>query len=124
MIGTSEFRIRRQRLAGLLAARGTDAMLVTAAPNVRYLSGFTGDNAALLVRPGKTVLFTDPRYTIQAGQQVSCQIRICRGPLIEGVAAVLRKLGGARIGYEPVRMTCANLDTVDLLPLNDLGTPR
>ncbi|MGA3261499.1 MAG: aminopeptidase P family N-terminal domain-containing protein, partial [Bryobacteraceae bacterium] len=46
--------------------------MVWAAPNVRYLSGFTGDNAALLLLPGKAVLFTDPRYAIQAAQQVSC----------------------------------------------------
>ncbi len=87
-------------------------MLVSAAPNVRYLSGFTGDNAALLVLPGQAILFTDPRYAIQAGQQVSCRVSICRGPLIEGVAAAVRRLGAARIGYEPARMACSALDVL------------
>jgi len=103
----TEFHLRRQRLAGALAARGAGALLVSGAPNVRYLSGFTGDNAALLVLPGKTVLFTDPRYAIQAAQQVSCQVKICKGPLMDGVAAALRKLGAGRIGYDSGRMTCA-----------------
>ena len=103
----SELHARRQRLAAAMAARRAGALLVWAAPNVRYLSGFTGDNAALLVLPDRTVLFTDPRYTIQAAQQVSCRVKICKGPLTDGVAAALRKLGGVRIGYDPGRMTCA-----------------
>jgi len=104
---TGEFQARRQRLAEALTARGADALLVWAAPNVRYLSGFTGDNAALLVLPGTAVLFTDPRYSIQAAQQVSCRVKICKGPLAEGVATALHKLGAVRIGYDPARMTCA-----------------
>jgi Xaa-Pro aminopeptidase len=103
----SEFHSRRERLADALSGRGAGALLIWTAPNVRYLSGFTGDNAAMLVLPGKAVLFTDPRYTIQAGQQVSCQVKICKGPLVDGVAAALRKLGVLRIGYAPGRMTCA-----------------
>ena len=101
-----EFRARRQRLAGVLAARGADALLVPAGPNVRYLSGFTGDNAALLLLGGQAVLFTDPRFAIQAAQQVYCRVRIAKGPLTDGVAAALGRLAGARIGYDPGRMTC------------------
>jgi Xaa-Pro aminopeptidase len=38
--------------------------------NVRYLSGFTGSNAALLISDSTAVLATDSRYEIQAAQQV------------------------------------------------------
>jgi Xaa-Pro aminopeptidase len=38
--------------------------------NVRYLSGFTGSNAALLVTDSSAILATDSRYEIQAAQQV------------------------------------------------------
>ncbi|MGO9231530.1 MAG: M24 family metallopeptidase [Bryobacteraceae bacterium] len=102
----SEFLARRRLLDDALAARGAGALLVSAPPNVRYLSGFTGDNAMLLALPGKAVLFTDPRYAIQAAQQVSCRVKICKGPLVDGVAAAVRKQGAVRIGYEPARMTC------------------
>ena len=41
-------------------------MLVTDLVNVRYLSGFTGSNAALLVTHDGAVLATDGRYTEQS----------------------------------------------------------
>ncbi|MDP9168766.1 MAG: aminopeptidase P family N-terminal domain-containing protein, partial [Actinomycetota bacterium] len=41
---------RRARLRCKLAAAELDAMLVTELVNVRYLTGFTGSNAAVLIR--------------------------------------------------------------------------
>lgn len=38
--------------------------------NVRYLTGFTGSNAALLVSDSSAILATDSRYEIQAAEQV------------------------------------------------------
>ena len=38
--------------------------------NVRYLTGFTGSNAALLVSKSDAILATDSRYEIQAHEQV------------------------------------------------------
>ena len=38
--------------------------------NIRYLTGFTGSNAALLVSESSAVLATDTRYEIQAREQV------------------------------------------------------
>jgi Xaa-Pro aminopeptidase len=38
--------------------------------NVRYLTGFTGSNAALLVTDSDVVLATDSRYQIQVAEQV------------------------------------------------------
>ncbi|MGA4543659.1 aminopeptidase P family protein [Uniformispora flossi] len=70
--------VRRDRLRARVAAAGADAALITNLVNVRYLTGFTGSNAALLVhapvadgaqgRPG-TVLCTDGRYTTQAAEE-------------------------------------------------------
>ena len=100
------------RVAAGLEARKLDALLVSAGPNVRYLSGFTGDNANLLVMPERTILFTDPRYQIQAAQEVACQVRIARGPLVMDVLAAIRRAGLRRIGYEPARMTCEAFESL------------
>jgi Xaa-Pro aminopeptidase len=63
---------RRALLREKARSAGLDAVLVTRLVNVRYLTGFTGSNAALLLpadagRPD--VLCTDGRYTVQAGLQ-------------------------------------------------------
>lgn len=62
---------RRGRLISALAERGLDGMLVTTLVNVRYLTGFTGSNGALLVPvDGEPLFLTDGRYRDQAAQQL------------------------------------------------------
>lgn len=70
--------VRRERLRARVAASGADAALITNLVNVRYLTGFTGSHAALLVhasgedaasgRAG-VVMATDGRYVTQAAEQ-------------------------------------------------------
>jgi Xaa-Pro aminopeptidase len=93
-------------VANGLAERKLDGLLVAFSPNLRYLTGFTGSNGSLLVLGGKSILFTDPRYQIQACQEVTCRVKIAKGPLVAAVAAAIARLGLKRIGYEPARMTC------------------
>lgn len=104
----TEYSERRQRLAGLLAGlrveSGLQALLVTALPNVRYLTGFSGSNALLLVTEDETVLFTDPRYQVQAAGETAVTVTVARGPIEESVAARAAKLRLKRIGFEEARI--------------------
>lgn len=102
----NEFEQRRLTVASGLAERKLDGLLVSWGPNLRYLSGFTGSNALLLVTAGQSVLITDPRYTLQAGQESTCQVRIAKGPLVADMLAAIAKLGLKRVGYEPALMSC------------------
>ncbi len=61
---------RLSRLRSELAENDLDCLLVTHLPNVRYLCGFTGSAAVLLVSARGTVLFTDGRYRTQAREEV------------------------------------------------------
>jgi len=107
-----------QLVASGLAERKLDALLVSGAPNIRYLSGFTGDNASLLITPGRALLFTDPRFEIQAAQESSCDIRIAKGPLTLDIVAAIKRLKLKRVGYEPARLTCDAFDSIESrLPL-------
>src|ERR1051326_4278770 len=101
----NEFEARRERVAGGLAERKLDALLVSGGPNLRYLSGFTGDNGNLLITPAKTILFTDPRFDIQARLEVTCAVKIAKGPLVIEAVAAIKRLRLNRIGIEPARMT-------------------
>jgi Xaa-Pro aminopeptidase len=62
---------RRRRAMVALANLGADGLLVTTLVNVRYLSGFTGSNGALLLAADGTGAFlTDGRYRDQAVDEV------------------------------------------------------
>jgi Xaa-Pro aminopeptidase len=65
-----DYRGRQARLQRVLAKNRLDALLVTHLPNVRYLCGFTGSAAALLITQAKILFFTDGRYTDQAREEV------------------------------------------------------
>jgi Xaa-Pro aminopeptidase len=61
---------RLPRLRATFAGAGVDALLVTRLPNVRYLTGFTGSAAVLLVGPDETLFVTDGRYQEQSREQL------------------------------------------------------
>ena len=72
----TEHGTRRAALRALLAENDVDALLVTNLLNIRYLTGFTGSNAALIVPTTDnadedgTVICTDGRYLTQVAEQV------------------------------------------------------
>ena len=65
-----DYAARLRSLQLVLPANKLDFLLVTHLPNIRYLSGFTGSAAALLVGGGGATLFTDGRYIAQAKEEV------------------------------------------------------
>jgi Xaa-Pro aminopeptidase len=76
-----------------------DLLLVTHLPNVRYLCGFTGSAAALLVSDRGATLFTDGRYIAQAYAEVSgAAIVIARKAPSTAVADYLAKSMAGRGG--------------------------
>ncbi|MCW2838640.1 MAG: X-Pro dipeptidase [Aeromicrobium sp.] len=78
---------RRARLVDALAAHGLDGVLVTTLVNVRYLTGFTGSNGAVLVpADGEPVFFTDGRYQDQAAQQLPDVEHVITRDLLGGAA--------------------------------------
>jgi Xaa-Pro aminopeptidase len=106
LIAGSEFQARRRTVSAGLDRRKLDALLVAFSPNLRYLSGFTGSNGNLLLTPQRSILFTDPRYRIQAALETTCEVRIAKGTLAAAIGTAIARLGLKRIGYEPARMTC------------------
>ena len=62
---------RRAALRGLLRAADVEALLVTDLVNVRYLTGFTGSNASLLLHVDgdpASRFCTDGRYATQSAR--------------------------------------------------------
>lgn len=106
---------RRDVLRATAAERGLDAVLVTNLLNVRYLTGFTGSNGALLVRtdpsPSRPDLFgTDGRYTTQAAAQVpDVEVLVDRGTVPALARAAVRS-GTGRLGFESHDLTVDGLE--------------
>ena len=101
----SEYAQRRKRIIRQLNEHKADVLLVSGLPNVRYLSGFTGSNALLLLANSQAILLTDPRYSIQASQETDCTARIVRGSLYDAAAKLLKRKKWKRIGIERNRLT-------------------
>ncbi|MBV8927624.1 MAG: aminopeptidase P family protein, partial [Mycobacteriaceae bacterium] len=107
---------RRDRLRARIGAAGLDAMLVSDLVNVRYLSGFSGSNAALLIYAdddARSRLATDGRYRTQAVEQApDLQVSIERacGPHLVGLAAADNV---ARLGFESHVVTVDAFDAIE-----------
>jgi len=110
---------RPHRLAALrsaLAARENDAMLVTSLPNIRYLTGFSGSAALLVVfAHAPSVLITDFRYAVQVHEEVGdhATIRIELTSLWTGLRDVLAAAeDGTRIAFESAHVVFADYERI------------
>ncbi|MGD9985380.1 M24 family metallopeptidase [Pseudonocardia sp.] len=110
------FGARRDRLRTLLAGAGVDALLVTDLVDVRYLTGFTGSNAALLLAAdgdGRTRFCTDGRYVTQAAEEVpDLETVVDRGSAL-ALARLAPASGVARLGFESDVVTVDGFTAID-----------
>lgn len=93
----------------MLDAAALDGLLVTYLPNIRYLSGFTGSAALLLVQSDGATLITDFRYASQAPAEVGDAARVEIDPrsVWDRLGRILAGPGDTALGIEahalPVR---------------------
>ena len=105
---------RRDALRAVAAGRGLDAVLVTNLLNVRYLTGFTGSNGALLVQTSGADLFgTDGRYTTQAAAEVPDVEVLVDRATVAGLARVAVGRGVHPIGFESHDVTVDGLAALE-----------
>ncbi len=102
---------RLGRLREQLPDASCDALLVTNLVNIRYLTGFTGSAAMLVVAPDETVLVTDGRYAFQSAEELDAagvEATIEIGTLsVQGDAVAGACKGVRRVGLEATNVTWA-----------------
>jgi Xaa-Pro aminopeptidase len=112
---------RLSRLQASLSGHKLDSLLIAHLPNVRYLCGFTGSAAALIVAERGCTLFTDGRYSTQARDEVKGanvnNVNIAISPKAPPVAAAewlaARRAGSTTsLGIEPESITACMRDRV------------
>ncbi len=98
---------RFRRLLGILARQRIRLFLCVRMTNIRYLTGFSGSDAALLVSPDGVTFVTDGRYAEQSGKEVrGAEVVISDGKWPEvarRIRAVTRRTvrgRDVRIGFE------------------------
>ncbi len=99
---------RRDALRALLAAAGVDALLVTDLVNVRYLTGFTGSNAALLVHvdgDAQSRVCTDGRYRAQVAAEMPDLEAVIDRACAATLACRAHGLGVRKLGFESDHVT-------------------
>ncbi len=100
---------RIDRLRASFAEVAVDVVLITHLPNIRYLTGFTGSSAQVVVTPDELVFITDGRYGEQSQDQlaaagVEATIEIASG---QAKDAVVSAVGSGRLGLEAEHISWA-----------------
>jgi Xaa-Pro aminopeptidase len=118
---------RLPRLRARLDDAGCDAVVVSELTNVRYLTGFTGSAALLLVTAERTVFVTDGRYRDRSAEElgaagVEADIRIIGAAPDAAVAAAAIDEGVGRLGLEADHVTWSQQQrwADDLFPSGEL----
>ena len=102
---------RHKTIRGALADQHLDALVVTALPNVLYLTNFTGTSAIVILTADRVECLTDSRYVteIERLQRQFPALTLARvdGAYDATLVERLRALGLARVGFESAHLTVA-----------------
>jgi Xaa-Pro aminopeptidase len=99
---------RLSRLRQRMRSAGLDALLVSSPSDVRYLTGFTGSNALVIVRRRSLTLVTDTRYALQSSIEARGIGRIISRDSLAEAAATARALDSLKVvGFEAQHVTYA-----------------
>jgi len=99
---------RRERLQAQVAERELGALLVSNLVNIRWLTAFTGSNAAAIVGPPPLAprFITDFRYLTQSAEQLDpVWEREIATELLERVVEGLPADGPLRLGFDDAHLT-------------------
>jgi len=110
---TAALERRHQAIRAALRAQRLDALVVTALPNIRYLTSFTG-SAAIVVLTADALLFvTDSRYVTVVGESrgtgsecPGLELIVVDGSYDATLGDILAQRGG-RAGFEGAHLTVA-----------------
>ncbi|MFL5470194.1 MAG: M24 family metallopeptidase [Gemmatimonadaceae bacterium] len=98
---------RAAALRDALTAAHIDALVLTSLPNIRYLTGFSGSSALVLVTERDLHFITDFRYDTQVGEEVGdiARTRIEQQSLWTGLWNLAGSLSGLEvIGFESAHL--------------------
>ena len=92
---------RLARLRDFLRGKEADAVVVNKEANLRYFSGFRGDDTLLLISQTDALLVTDSRYTEQAAQEAPLfEVVEQKEGLLAKAAECVKARGWKKLAFE------------------------
>ena len=117
---TAALEHRHRIVREALAAAGVDALVVTALPNVLYLTNFTGSSAIAVLDADRIRFLTDFRYVtaIAAMRGTPHECPGLEPVVVEGsydvtLAAEIEALAPRRVGFEAAHLTVARCNWLE-----------
>src|SRR5438876_7384387 len=117
---------RREKLKALLNELSLDAFYVTHIPNIRYISGFSGSSANIVITKNSDYFLTDFRYKDQSAREVSGFEIIINYDNVKEVKSIFSKASIKNAGFEANHLVFEgfenlkkSLNGIGLKPLNN-----
>jgi Xaa-Pro aminopeptidase len=97
----THYTLRLDRAKESFKRKGIDGFLVTDIHNIRYLTGFPGSSAILLITKKENIFVTDFRYIEQVEREVKgWDFIIGEKGMIKAIKDLSRKIGIKKLGFE------------------------
>jgi Xaa-Pro aminopeptidase len=102
---------RLRSLREKMQGQKVEAVLITHLPDVRYLCGFTGSNAVLVVTQKRAAMFTDGRYIAQAKYETrGARVVIAKKSALREACLWVEKSGVAKAYFDSEHTTVSALE--------------
>lgn len=100
-----------ERLLASMRDKNLPALFISRPVNVKYVSGYTGEDSWLLLTEKEKYFITDPRYTEQAALECPdyriVEWRNTYGIAAKALAALIAEAGVCAVGFESEHLTVA-----------------
>jgi len=108
----ASIQARQKRLFSKIGELGIDAVIILGMQNIRYFTGFTGSEGALIAAGGKVCLLVDGRYINQAPLEATVTEIVQFKDKLESVAGLVRDWGVGSAAMEAAYVSCQQFSEI------------
>lgn len=120
------YKARQRAALEMVRQLDADALLVVGLVSIRYLCGFTGSEATLILTGESSLLLCDSRYTLQASAEADgCRVVEYKVKM-DGISTAIRESGCLRLAFDADKAVVSffnrlsvALPEVEFIPLAD-----
>jgi len=92
--------LRLEKIRSVLQSEDIDSMVVSNIKNVRYISGFTGDEGMAVITENSAYLIVDGRFTEQAKIESKIQVVDYGGNFVKTIGEILKENNSKKCAFE------------------------